>query len=180
MAFRLWSKGIMMITREKKLFVMFTLIYTILIFLTSLFLELTLANEAQNSAMFVAIFFLTSLILSILYAFLLVSRNRRNWATLKCIGYTNKDVNAIIRGIILFTMALALFIVIEVLFHYAAIIAYLADASIDLAAPPVLVGLLAVVLTSLIFIGVQLIAIFIANRRVLKVRPMVALKKPGE
>lgn len=177
MAFRLWQKGVLMMLREKKMFVVFTLIYTILIFLTSLFLELTLTSSSTNSIAFVFIFFGTSLLLSILYALLLVSRNRRNWATLKCIGYTNKDVNALIRGIILFTMILAFIVVIEILFHYTAIMAYLAQANVTFTLPDVLIGLVAVVITSLVFVGVQLIAILIANRRVLSVRPVSALKK---
>lgn len=169
-----------MVLRERRIFIIFTLIYTFLIFLTSFFLEITMSATNPNSLMFVFIFFGISLFLSILYAVLLVARNKRTWATLKCIGYESKDVNAIIRGIIFFTMIIAFIIVIEVLFHYTAAMTYIAQAQIVLAAPTVLISLIPVVITSVVFLLTQIIAILFAMRKVLKLRPMIALKKPGE
>ena len=127
MAFRMWKKAILMTLREKKLFSVFTLIYTSLIFITSLFWELAITGQiGEIAGYFVLIFLGTSLFLSLLYAWIIVSRNRRTWATLK------------------------------------------------------LVGLLPVVLTSFIFLIVQMVAIILANRKILKVRPIIALKKVGE
>ena len=71
-------------------------------------------------------------------------------------------------------------IVIEGLLHYAAIITYLQSANIAMGLPVILVSLLPVVLTFVIFLFVQLIAILVANRKILKVRPMLALKRVGE
>jgi hypothetical protein len=180
MVFRLFGKAILMGLRERKIFTVFTLIYTALIFLTSLFLEITITTGTTNAfaTYFVIIFFGTSLFLSILYAWIIVSRNRRTWATLKCIGYTNKDINTLVSGIILFTTLVGFAIVIETLFHYAAVMAYIQN--IGGTVPNTLVGLVPVVITSALFIIVQLIAILIANRRILKVRPIIALKKVGE
>lgn len=166
--------------RERKVFIVFTSIYTALIFLTSLFWQFALnptnGNTTTFAASFVLIFLVTSLILSILYGWIIVSRNRRTWATLKCIGYTNKDINTLVSGIILFTTLVGFVIVIEALFHYAAVMSYL-----QLVEPNIeevtLVGLLPVIITSSLFILVQLIAILIANRRILKLRPIIALSK---
>lgn len=181
MAFRLWKKAIMMTMREKKTFVVFTGIYTILIFLTSFFIETTLAGgDGGLTTYFIGIFFMTSLILSLLYAWILVSRNRRTWATLKAIGYTSKDVNSLVTGIILYTTFIGFLIVIEGLLHYAAIITYLQSANIAMGLPVILVSLFPVVLTFFVFLFVQLIAILLANRKILKVRPMLALKRVGE
>lgn len=170
----MWRKAILLSLREKKVFIIFTLIYTVLIFLTSLALELALG------AYFLIIFFGTSLFLSLLYAWILVSRKRRIWATFKCIGYTNKNILALVSGMILFTTFIGFIIVIEILFHYTAAIAYLQSENIlpDLA--PILIGLIPVILTSVIFLGVQLLALLLAYRKVLKVRPIIALKKVGE
>jgi predicted lysophospholipase L1 biosynthesis ABC-type transport system permease subunit len=169
--------------RERKIFTVFTLIYTALIFLTSLFWEyaLTPTNGTTNTfaASFVLIFLITSLVLSILYAWIIVSRNRRTWATLKCIGYTNRDINKLVSGIILFTTLVGFAVVIEALFHYAAIMSYFQLVNLGIE-KVTLVGLLPVIITSALFILVQLIAILIANRRILKVRPIIALKKVGE
>ena len=107
MAFRLWRKAIKMTLREKKIFVIFTGIYTILIFLTSFFIETVSTNSLIElfTNPLILIFLSTSLILSLLYAWLLVSRNRRIFATLKCIGYENKNINSMITGIIFFAIA---------------------------------------------------------------------------
>ena len=181
MGFRLWKKAINMTLREKKIFVIFTGIYTILIFLTSFFIETTLsAGQGFLSNYFILIFFFTSLILSLLYAWLIVSRNRRIFATLKCIGYTNGNINSLVVGNILFTTLMGFIIVIEGLLHYAAIVTYIQSANYLTNIPIILISLLPVVLTFGMFLLVQIIAIILANRKVLKVRPVIALKRVGQ
>ena len=179
MAFRLFKKSILMVLREKKQFTVFCLMYTVLIFWTSYSIELTLLQPGQT---FPITSFLIALgvgiFLSLLYSWIIVRRNSKTIATLKCIGWTNGDLNSLISGFILFTTIMGFIIVIEVLFHYAAIVAYLQAApSIDKIP---LVGLLPVFATFLIFLTFQIIAILLANRRVLKVRPIIALKRVGE
>ncbi len=175
----MWKKAILLSLREKKIFTVFVLIYTILIFLSSLFIELGMGGQLGESALFfIFIFFSTSLILSLLYAWILVSRRRRVWATFKCIGYTNKNIIILVSGIILFTTSMGFFIVIEVLFHYAAIVAYLNSAEINLDVT-ILIGLVPVIVTSAMFIFVQLLALIVVYRKVLKVRPIIALKRVG-
>ncbi len=176
----MWRKAILLSLREKKVFTIFTLIYTILIFLTSLFWELAVNGELVGAEYFLAIFFGTSLFLSLLYAWILVSRKRRVWATFKCIGYTNKNILALVSGMILFTTFIGFFVVIEVLFHYTAALAYLHSADFLLNINEILVGLLPVIITSALFIVVQILAFIVAYRKVLKVRPIIALKKVGE
>jgi len=176
----MWRKAILLSLREKKVFTIFTLIYTILIFLTSLFWELAVNGNLAGAEYFLAIFFGTSLFLSLLYAWILVSRKRRVWATFKCIGYTNKNILALVSGMILFTTFIGFFVVIEVLFHYTAALAYLHSANFLLNINEILVGLLPVIITSALFIVVQILAFIVAYRKVLKVRPIIALKKVGE
>ena len=181
MALRLWRKAIRMTLREKKIFVIFTGIYTILIFLTSFFIETTLsAGVGFLSNYFIMIFFFTSLILSLLYAWLIVSRNRRIFATLKCIGWTNSNINSLVTGIIMFTTISGFILVIEGLFHYAAIMGYLQAINMFTNYPPILISLTPVVITFALFLFVQIIAILLANRKVLKVRPVIALKRVGQ
>ncbi len=165
----------MMVLREKKQFTVFCLMYTILIFWTSYSIELIettglgLASTSFFMALGIGIF------LSLLYSWIIVRRNSKTIATLKCIGWTNKDINSLISGFILFTTFIGFFIVIEVLFHYAAFFAY-----IDPTTPTVpLVSLLPVFVTFIIFLLFQIMAILLANRKVLKVRPIIALKRIG-
>ncbi len=176
----MWRKAILLSLREKKIFTVFTLIYTVLIFLTSLFIDLGLSGQLGDLAWyFVFIFFGVSLFLSLLYAWILVSRKRRVWATFKCIGYTNRNILVLVSGMIFFTTLVGFLIVIEVLFHFAAGAAYLNQAGVDFGLT-ILIDLVPVVTTSAIFIAVQIIAFILAYRKVLKVRPIIALKKVGE
>lgn len=176
----MWRKAILLSLREKKLFTVFTLIYTVLIFLTSLFIDIGLSGELGEMAWyFVFIFFGTSLFLSLLYAWILVSRKRRVWATFKCIGFTNRNILVLVSGMIFFTTLVGFFIVMEVLFHFAAGVAYLNQTGINFSLT-ILIDLVPVVSTSAIFIGVQIIAFILAYRKVLKVRPIIALRKVGE
>lgn len=173
------KKGVLLILREKRVFSIFTIIYSLLIFLTSLFLENI--GQLGELALFLAlIFIIASVILSLLYAWLLVRRNKRNWATLKCIGYTNGNIIRMLSGIILFTAFLGFLIVVEVLFHYVAALAYVSQTPLigvhDIR-KLTLIGLAPVTLTSLLFLGVQLLSIALIYRKILNVRPIVALKQ---
>jgi len=161
----------MMVLREKKQFTVFCLMYTILIFWTSYSIELVLKTSLYlwNASFFMALG--VGIFLSLLYSWIIVRRNSRTIATLKCIGWTNSDINSLITGFILFTTFIGFFIVIEVLFHYAAFFGYI------YATP--LVSLLPVFVTFIIFLFFQILAILLANRKILKVRPIIALKRVG-
>ena len=179
MAFRLFKKSILMVLREKKQFTVFCLMYTILIFWTSYSIELVMKNPGmglESTSFFIALG--VGIFLSLLYSWIIVRRNSKTIATLKCIGWTNRDLNSLISGFILFTTIIGFFIVIEVLFHYAAIITYL-QAAESIAEIP-LVSLLPGFATFIIFLAFQILAILVANRKVLKVRPIIALKRVGE
>jgi len=177
----MWRKAILLSLREKKIFTIFTLIYTILIFLTSLFWDLAIKGEIGAAANYLLfIFFGTSLFLSLLYAWILVSRKRRVWATFKCIGFTNNNILVLVSGMIFFTTIVGFLIVIEVLFHFTAALAYLHSENLFLSINEILIGLVPVIITSGLFIIVQLVAFILAYRKVLKVRPIIALKKVGE
>ena len=69
---------------------------------------------------------------------------------------------------------------IEVLFHYTAGVGYLQSANLVTGVPLVLIDLLPVVFTFVLFLFAQVIAILMANRKIYKVRPIIALKKVGE
>lgn len=171
----------MMVLREKKQFIVFCLMYTVLIFWTSYSLELILRfGTGASGSFFIALG--VGVFLSLLYAWIIVRRNSKIIATLKCIGWTNGDINSLVTGFIMFTTIIGFFIVIEVLFHFVAIVGYFQSAfapSAPVSSLP-LIGLLPVFFTFVIFLFFQVIAILLANRKILKVRPIVALKKVGE
>jgi len=183
MVFRLWKKSVKMILREKKTFVVFCLMYTGLIFINSWFFELAMdpSTSSFGNVAFLGAF-VVSLSLAILYAWLIVSRNRRTWATLKCIGYTNGNINSIVLGQIIFTTFMGMLIVIEGLFHYNAIAVYMlsvTNPTADVTSIP-FVTLIPVVVSCGVFIAIQLLGYAIMRGKITKVRPMVALKRVGE
>ena len=77
----------------------------------------------------------------------------------------------LVTGNILYTTFIGFIFVIEILFHYTAIMSYLGSPN------PILIGLLPVIVSFGVFLLVQIIAIFLGNRKVLKLRPMLALKR---
>ena len=82
----------------------------------------------------------------------------------------------------MFTTIVGFVLVIEVLFHYVAIRGYVLstfDPAFQVQGLP-LIGLLPVLFTFVIFLFFQVAAILLANRRILKVRPIIALKRVGE
>jgi len=176
----------MMVLREKKQFTVFCLMYTFLIFWTSYSIELVIKTQSlwfANTSFFIALFI--GIFLSLLYAWLIVRRNSKTIATLKCIGWTNKDINSLISGFILFTTFMGFFIIVEVLFHYVAFLGYFYATNPTVFGTPyyienlALVNLLPVFVTFTIFLFFQILAILLANRKILKVRPIIALKKVG-
>ncbi|MFX0147774.1 MAG: FtsX-like permease family protein [Candidatus Hodarchaeota archaeon] len=186
MAFRLFKKAVVMVLREKRQFTVFCLMYTILIFWTSFSVELIIDGGLGIASVSFFIALGVGIFLSLLYAWIIVRRNSKTIATLKCIGWTNRDINSLVSGFILFTTILGFILVIEVLFHYVAIVGYweawvaeVYGGSYNIAQLP-LVSLLPVVVTFIIFLFFQIVAILLANRKVLKVRPIIALKRVGE
>lgn len=176
----------MMVLREKKQFTVFCLMYTFLIFWTSYSIELVLKTPGlgiESTSFFMAL--AVGILLSLLYAWLIVRRNSKTIATLKCIGWTNKDINTLISGFILFTTFMGFFIIIEILFHYVAFFGYIYAIDPAVFGTPYyienlpLVGLLPVFVTFTIFLFFQILAILLANRKILRVRPIIALKKVG-
>ncbi len=177
---RLLKKAVLIAVREKKMFMIFTLMYTTLIFLTSYSVQNLDPTDILSQGG-LGVLIVSAIIISLLYAWLIVSRNRRTWATLKCIGYTSSDVNWIISGYILFTTILGFVIVLEVLFHQFAIYGYYLVAT-NKNAPVTslpLIQIAPVVYTAIVFLIAQLIGIFFASRKINKVRPIIALKKVG-
>ncbi len=104
------------------------------------------------------------------YGFLLTSFRKKEIATLKCIGWSNNDIRKLVMGEIFTITFLAFIFLLEGLIHVVGFDAYLASGS-DSPITPINL------LLSVLFVGgFQIPGIMISNLRLLKVRPMVALK----
>jgi ABC-type antimicrobial peptide transport system permease subunit len=172
----------MLAMRARRRFIVFTLIYTVLVFWMAFSLENYMYGGGTVEFLVIAI--VASVVLSVLYAWIIINYRRMEIATLKCIGWTNGNIRTIIVGEILWVSSIAILIVAEVLIHYAAGMNYYyyqnrasffsvenyADAS-----KPFL-QIWSVLLTILIFIAAQVIGILLMYNKVLKLRPIVALR----
>lgn len=159
----------MMSMRSKRRFAVFTMMYTALMIWMSYSLETGSAGTSFWIAM------ASSVVLSILYAWILINQEKLSIATLKCIGFTNNDIRTIIVGEIIWVTTVAFLIVSELLIHYAAIMVYLENVVPTIDASP-FIGLVNLLITLGIFIAAQLVGISIAYSKALKLRPIVALR----
>lgn len=160
--------------RSKKRFIAFTFMYTALIIWMSISLQ-TAGNVLQSSWDFwVAV--VSSLILSVLYAFVITQSRRMEIATLKCIGYQNSEVRVIIMGEIIWVTLVAFMFVSELLIHITAIQAYANYSNGTFAAFQPIIGVLNLIIVVSLFLVAQVGGIALAYRRVLKLRPIIALR----
>jgi ABC-type antimicrobial peptide transport system permease subunit len=115
-----------------------------------------------------------AIILSIFYANLIVTYRRLEIATLKCIGWRNNHVRTLIVGEIFAVTLVSFIIVIEFFFHWIAIASYIFPKKLASAITPI--QWIPLLITFGVILGVQVVAILIANDRILKVRPIQALQ----
>ncbi len=174
---RLFTKAIKLAMRSRRRYSVFTATYTVLMIWTCLSLQVMFNNPgADVSQTLVAL--CASIFLSILYSWIIVNYRRTEIATLKCVGYTNANVRTLIIGEIVWTTLSGFFIAVEILFHFLAIAALgsftLNTSPVTGLTPPV--SILNALMTLGLFLLVQVVGMLLAYNRVLKVRPIMALR----
>ncbi len=183
MGMRLFGKAIKLAMRSRKRYIIFTLTYMALMIWTSVSIQNVfnadpVAGPSQNDMYFFWVGLAISVFMSVLYAWIIINYRRTEIATLKCIGYTNSNVRTIIVGEIIWVTMSGFFLVLEILIHTLAAQA-LADnlglSSTFVTIRPFLT-LSTILITLGIFLVVQVVGIIIAYRRVLNVRPIMALR----
>lgn len=186
MGLRLIGKAITLAMRSRRRFIVFTLIYTVLVFWMAYSLENYLYGTRTTSDLNMLILALfASIVLAILYAWIIINYRRMEIATLKCIGWTNGNIRAIILGEILWVSTIAVLFVSEFLIHYAAVMNYYTfqnwnDLSLDYteyrAQTQPFLQIKSVAITIAIFIVAQVVGILVMYNKILKLRPIVALR----
>ena len=89
MSFRLVGKSIMLAMPSRRRFIVFTIIYTVLVFWMALSME---SFEGTQNWYQLGIALVASIVLSILYAWIIINYRKTEIATLKCIGWTNGNI----------------------------------------------------------------------------------------
>ena len=108
--------------------------------------------------------------MALVYGLLISNYRKIQVATLRCLGWTSADIKWLFIGELLLVCVVAAFIDMEVIIHYLGIGYYFK-------LNPAIFGALAFTLTFAIIVGVQFLGVFVAWNRMLKVRPMEALRK---
>lgn len=183
MGLRLVGKSIILAMRSKRRFIVFSLMYTTLMaWMSWNFQEFIFAGQdATRNLLLLLISIGSTLILSVLYAFIIINYRKQEIATLKCIGYTNTNIRTIIIGELVWVTFVAFIFVIEALIHVTAFTTYLADISggsssetITVNAP--ILSIWPILITLLMFLLSQILGILAIYKRILNLRPIVALR----
>ena len=108
--------------------------------------------------------------MALFYGLIISGYRKTQVATLRCLGWTSGDIKWLFLGELILVCVVAAFIDLEVIVHYTGIGYYLGLS-------PATIDSLPFLLTFIIIVGVQFVGVFVAWRRMLKVRPMEALRK---
>ena len=173
--------------RSRKRFIVFTFMYTAIIVWMSFSIEMLFASTGFNPDWIIdvdtpiAVWSLvlsavTSISLSVFYAWIITNYRRTEIATLKCIGYTNNNVRVIIVGELIWVSMFSFFLVFEALIHIAAISLYIASLPSATTTARPFISFLALIITIGIFLIAQIGGILLAYRRALRLRPIIALR----
>ena len=167
MTFRVFLKSLRLAIRTGKRFWFFVITYTILIGWTAIQLD----QMMQGADIWPVILLLGVVaVLALIYGLMISSYRKTQVATLRCLGWTSSDIKWLFIGELLLVCVVAAGIDLEIIVHYTGIGYYL-----NLS--PAKIDSLPFLLTFLIIVGVQFLGVFVAWRRMLKVRPMEALRK---
>lgn len=175
MPVRIFRKSATLAVRARTRFIVFMIIYTVLVFWLAYNIEdiFFAGGQVSNREWYLfAIAVFASIVLAILYAWILINYRKKEIATLKCIGWTNGDIRTLIVGEIIWVSLLSVLIVGEILIHYAALMTYIYPGTYT----QPLLKILSVGSTILLFFFVQIVGILLMYRKILKLRPIVALR----
>ncbi len=185
MSLRLWSKSIKLAMRSRRRFIAFTLMYTVLMGWMTWNFQVFLYGDPDVLLLVVSI--VSTLILSILYAWIVINYRKNEIATLKCIGYKNSNIRTIIIGELTWVTFIAFMIMAETLIHMTAGVTYFYQQMI-LKNPPQIsfseyaakttpvLNIWPVLATLAMFLVSQILGILVMYSKILKLRPIVALR----
>ncbi len=168
MTFRILMKSLRLAIRTGKRFWIFVTIYAVLMATTSIFLDG--AMKPGGAVLPVLGLIAGTAIMALFYGLIISGYRKTQVATLRCLGWTSGDIKWLFLGELILVCVVAALIDLEIIIHYMGIGYYL---NLD----PAVIESLPFLITFLLIVGVQFLGVFVAWRRMLKVRPMEALRK---
>jgi predicted lysophospholipase L1 biosynthesis ABC-type transport system permease subunit len=150
-------------------------IYAVLIGFTTYFMKFTADNFTINPGsiwLFIMLVGITVLT-AIIYGIILSGYRKTEVATLRCLGWDSSNIRILFIGELLLVTVVAFLIDFEIAIHQIGLFYY--GTGQTLGGP--LFAFPWFLITFLIVLGVQVIGIFVAYRRMLNIKPMEALRK---
>lgn len=169
MTFRIFVKSLRLAVRTGKRFLFFVAIYAILLWWTSYTLDNMLTGTGQFWPMLLLI--IAVAVVALVYGLLISSYRKTQVATLRCLGWTSGDIKWLFIGELLLVCGVAALIDLEIVVHFIGIVANFSGTI------PTIYSSTAFLISLAVIIGVQFLGVLVAWRRMLKVRPMEALRK---
>ncbi|MCG7853325.1 MAG: FtsX-like permease family protein, partial [Methanosarcinaceae archaeon] len=169
-------------------FIAFLLMYTALMTWMSINLDFVVRKVEEGSIegwadwSLLVYSILATVILSILYAWIVINYRKQEIATLKCLGYTNGNIRSIIITELMFVTFVAFALVLEFLIHQTAAVTYYwsqlagANAADYVEGTTPFLGIVSISITLGMFVFSQVIGIVVMYQKILKLRPIVALR----
>lgn len=177
MKLRIFWKTFSMARRSGRRFLVFVTIYAFLIAITAYFIKIAIQFQAAIYAWFTILVIVMAVVVSSLYGFLVCNYRKREIATLRTIGWDAGSIRTLFLSELFLVLLSAILIVLEIIFHVVALTYW-----VFAAAPPP--GLEAIIIpgwilgvTLLIIFSCQIPGILLGYRKILKVRPMEAMRK---
>ena len=175
---KIWFQGIKLAVRSRIRFITFVAVYCALAWLIAINLN-AVGSISPSPGGFtepqirLGSTLIASAIVSTLYGFLISTFRKRDIAVLKCIGWGNNNVRTLLISEILFVAVIGFVLLVEMDIHLLGINEYL---SFLVDVNTLILTSNTLVLTFTILVLFQIPGVIIAYWRVLKVRPMEALR----
>ena len=178
MGLRLIGKAIKLAMRSRMRFIIFTLMYTVLMLWNAWNIQDFLPPNVAGTGdyLLLAISIGSTAILAVLYAWIVINYRKREIATLKCIGYTNGNIRTLIVGELVWVTTMSFVIVAELLIHITGFTAFINLAGETATVTQPIIRLIPIVLSFAMFLFFQIVGILIMYSKILKLRPIVALR----
>ena len=161
---KIFKKSLIMATRIKRRFILAVIFYCILSWWVAFTIQL-------GDTFLVTMGIIGGLVIATVYGFILTQFRKTQIATLKCIGWGNRNILILLIGEIFFVSTLGYVLTLEIDIHILGISTYLSDILTDFVFSGTALGI-----ALLVVIVAQIPGIILAYWKSLSVRPIVALK----
>ena len=177
MKLRIFWKTFTMARRSGKRFLVFVTIYAFLIAITAYFLQQAVGNQNPFFAWFTVLVVISAVILSSLYGFLISNYRKREIATLRTIGWDAGSIRLLFLSELILVFVCSLIVVLEIIFHVVALTYWASPLNPPAALQSVIINPVILTITVAIIVGCQIPGMLLGYWKILKIRPMEAMRK---